>query len=53
MKKIVFITAYLVEAPEAHADKSNTTLEEEISAEMHRIPYIANVEKVTVLDCPT
>lgn len=49
-KKIVFIVAYLVETPEAYEGKSNAELETEILTEMPQIPYVATIEKVTVLE---
>jgi len=53
MKKIVFIAAYLVEDPEAYEGKTNADVEKEILEEISPIPYVARIEKVTVLDCPT
>jgi len=52
MKKLVFIVAHLIETPEAYEDKSNTDIEKDILEEMPIIPYVARIEKVTVLDCP-
>lgn len=51
MKKIVFITAHLVPDPDVYRDKSNEDVEKEILKEMPIIPYVAKIEKVTVLDC--
>jgi hypothetical protein len=51
-KKIVFITAWLVNDPEAYKDKVNTDIEKEIIDEIGIIPYVARIEKVTVLDYP-
>lgn len=53
VKKIVFICAQLVEDPEAYEGKTNADVEKEISEETGPIPYVARIEKVTVLDCPT
>ena len=50
-KKIAFITACLVENPEAYKDKTNADIEKEILEEISLIPYVARIEKVTVLDC--
>ena len=51
MKKIVFITAWLVEDPEAYKNKTNADIEKEILQEIGPIPYVARIEKVTVVDC--
>jgi len=51
VKKIAFITAWLIEAPEAYKGKMNTDIEKEILTEIGLIPYVARIEKVTVLDC--
>jgi hypothetical protein len=54
MKKLALITAWLVEEPEAYQGKTNADIEKEILEEMAKelgaIPYIARIEKVTVLD---
>jgi hypothetical protein len=50
MKKIAFITVWLVEDPEAYKNKTNSDIEEEILEEMGPIPYAASVEKVTATD---
>ena len=50
MKKIVFITAHLVPDPDAYQSKTNVDVEKEILDEMPAIPYVARIEKVTVLD---
>ena len=52
MKKIMFIVAHLVPDPEAYEGKTNEDVEKEILDELPVIPYVARVEKVTVLDCP-
>jgi hypothetical protein len=52
MKKIAFIYASLVEDPEAYKGKTNTDIEKEILHDMGPIPYVARIEKVTVLDFP-
>jgi hypothetical protein len=57
MKKIMFIVAHLVPDPEAYEGKTNEDVEKEIFDELQKqavpvIPYVAHVEKVTVLDCP-
>lgn len=51
MKKIVFITAHLVPEAEAYKGKTNADIEKEILSEIPAIPYVAKIEKVTVLDC--
>jgi hypothetical protein len=51
VKKIVFITAMLVKDPEAYKGKTNADIEKEILEEIGPIPYVARIEKVTVLDC--
>jgi len=51
MKKVVFIYARLVEDSEAYEGKTNADIEKEILEDMGLIPYVANIEKVTVLDC--
>lgn len=51
VKKIAFITAWLVEVPEAYKNKTNADIEKEILEESNLIPYVARIEKVTVLDC--
>ena len=50
VKKVVFICARLVENPEAYEGKTNADIEKEILAEIGIIPYVARIEKVTVLD---
>jgi hypothetical protein len=54
MKKLALITAWLIENPEAYQGKTNADIEEEILEEivkeMGAIPYVARIEKVTVLD---
>jgi len=50
-KKIAFITAWLVDDPQAYKDKTNADIEKEILEEIGLIPYVARIEKVTVLDC--
>jgi len=52
LKKIVFITAHLVPDPEAYEGKTNKDVEKEILEELPVIPYVAKIEKVTVLDYP-
>jgi len=51
MKKIVFITAWLVEDSEAYKNKTNADIEKEILQEIDLIPYVVRIEKVTVVDC--
>ena len=51
VKKIAFITAWLVEDPEAYKGKTNTDIEKEILKEIGPIPYVARIEKVTVIHC--
>ena len=51
VKKMVFITAWLVEDSEAYISKTNADIEKEILEDIGLIPYVAKIEKVTVLDC--
>ena len=51
IKKVVFIVASLVDTPEAYEGKTNADVEKEIQTEIPTIPYVARIEKVTVLDC--
>jgi len=51
VKKLAFIVARLVEEEEAYEGKTNHDVEEEILEEMPAIPYVAKIDKVTVLDC--
>jgi hypothetical protein len=51
VKKMVFITAKLIQDREAYKGKRNADIENEISEEIGIIPYVARIEKVTVLDC--
>ena len=53
VKKMVFITAWLVEDPDAYIGKTNSDIEKEISKEIGPIPYVAQIEKVTVLELST
>jgi urease gamma subunit len=50
VKKVAVIRARLVENPEAYEGKTNADIEKEILAEIGIIPYVARIEKVTVLD---
>jgi len=50
LKKMMFIVARLIETPEAYEGKGNADVEKEILDEMPVIPYVARIEKVTVLD---
>lgn len=50
VKKVAVIHARLVENPEAYEGKTNADIEKEILAEIGIIPYVARIEKVTVLD---
>lgn len=52
MKKVLFICARLVEDSGAYEGKTNADIEKEILEDMGLIPYVARIEKVTVLDCP-
>ena len=52
MKKVMFIVARLVEDPSAYEGKTNENVEKEVLDEMPVIPYVAKIEKVTVLDAP-
>jgi hypothetical protein len=47
----MFIVAHLVSDPEAYKGKTNRDIEKEILEEAPIIPYVAKIEKVTVLDC--
>jgi len=51
VKKIAFITAWLVDDLEAYKDKTNADIEKEILEETGQIPFVARIEKVKVLDC--
>ena len=51
MKKKAIITVRLIPTPEAYEGKTNRDVEKEILDEMPTIPYMAQIEKVTVLDC--
>ncbi len=53
VRKVLFIVARLVEDEEAYKDKTNEKIEQEILSERPRIPYVAEIEKVTVLDYPS
>jgi hypothetical protein len=50
VKKIVFITARLVDDPEAYRNKTNADIEKEILQEISSLPYVVQIEKVTVVD---
>lgn len=50
-KKVVFIFACLIEDSEAYKGKTNADIEKEILKEIRSFPYLAKIEKVTVLDC--
>jgi hypothetical protein len=50
VKKMVFITARLVEDPEAYKNKTNGDIEKEILQQIISIPYVGQIEKVTVVD---
>lgn len=50
--KMVFITAWLVNDPDAYKDKTDAEIEREIMDEIGPIPYVARLEKATVLNCP-
>jgi len=50
LKKMMFIVARLVPDPEVYEGKTNAEIAKEIQAEMPVIPYVARIEKVTVLD---
>jgi len=53
MKKVVFITALLVDNPKAFKGKTNSDIEKEILEGIGSIPYVAKIDKVTVLDYET
>jgi len=50
IKKVAFITAILIEDPEPYEGKTNADIEKEILEEIGPIPYVAKIEKVTVID---
>lgn len=50
MKKVVFIVAFLTEDPEAYEDVTNADVEKGLMEDARLLPYVAKVEKVTVLD---
>jgi hypothetical protein len=50
IKKVAVIHARLLENPEVYEGKTNADIEKEILAEIGVIPYVARIEKVTVLD---
>jgi len=49
-KKVAIICARLIEDPEAYQNKTNQDIEKEILHGIGIIPYVAQIEKVTVLD---
>ncbi len=51
-KKIAIITARLIETPQAYENKTNSDIEKEITENIPTIPYVAEIEKVTVLEYP-
>lgn len=51
VRKLAVILAWLVEDPSAYEGKTNADVEKEVLDEMPRIPYLARVEKVTILNC--
>jgi len=53
VKKVVFIYARLIDDPDAYKGKTNADVEKEILEEIGSIPYVAQIEKVSVLDHPT
>ena len=50
MKKMVFIVAWLEEDPEAYEGITNADVEKGLMEDAQDLPYVAKVEKVTVLD---
>lgn len=50
LNKVVVILGRLVSMSEAYAGKTNADIEKGILTEMPAIPYVARIEKVTVLD---
>lgn len=50
VRKLAVILAWMVETSEAYEGKTNADVEKEILDEMPVIPYVADVEKVTVVD---
>ena len=49
-RKIAVVVAWLVPDEEAYEGKTNADVEREILEETPAIPYVARIEKVTVLD---
>lgn len=52
-KKFLFICAQLIDEPILYENKTNTDIEKEIFQELAHIPYVAQIEKVIVLDGPS
>ena len=50
VKKMVFIVAWLEEDPEAYEGITNADVEKGLMEDAQDLPYVAKVEKVTVLD---
>jgi len=50
VKKVAFIVCWLAPDSEAYEGRTNADVEKKILEEMPTIPYVARVEKVTVLD---
>lgn len=52
-RKLAIVVAWLVPNEEAYEGKTNEDVEKEILEEAPAIPYVARIEKVTVLDAPS
>lgn len=50
VRKLVFIVAWLVEDREAYRGVTNADVEKRLMEEAQGLPYVARVEKGTVLD---
>ena len=50
LRKIVFIVAWLTDDPEAYEGVTNADVEASLREEAWGLPYVAKVEKVTILD---
>jgi hypothetical protein len=48
---MAFIVCRLVPTPEAYEGKSNADVKREILDKKPAFPYVARIEKVTILDC--
>lgn len=50
MRKMVFIVAWLKSDPEAYEGVSDANVEKGHAEKVEGLPYVAKVEKVTVMD---